>query len=498
MSSFSIGNKPQGRIKMARKVIIKDKIPMPVLDPKVRIRNFDEVALGYTEEMALQEAQRCIQCVKQACIKGCPVEVQIPEFIHLISEKKFEQALKTIKETNFLPGICGRVCPQESQCEALCSLGKIKGSQPVAIGRLGRFLADWDMAKSGDDSRFTIPPRSIFSDKTRVAVIGSGPAGLTCAGKLVNYGYDVTIFEAFHTTGGVLVYGIPEFRLPKKVVNKEIHKLEQLGVKIKVNCVIGKTLTIEDLRKMGYKAFFIAVGAGLPSFLNIPGTELNGVLSANEYLTRVNLMKAFDPNYDTMVDSGDRVAVFGGGNVAMDSARTAIRLGAKQVMIIYRRSENELPARREEYEHALEEGIEFHFLRNPTAILGDSSGFVQKIQLVQMALGKPDESGRCRPIPISGTEFNIDVDLVIMAIGANANPILTKSIPGLKLNPWGYINVNEDMQSSIPDIFAGGDIVTGAATVISAMGAGKKAAESIHKYLEGIWENAKPIVVTPT
>lgn len=472
---------------MAKKVIIKEKTPMPVLDPQMRIDSFEEVALGYTEEMALKEAQRCIQCRNRSCVDGCPVEVPIPEFISLISERRFDQALGVIKEKNVLPGICGRVCPQETQCEALCALGKVKGSQPVAIGRLERFLADWDLAHS-EEKETDIPPRSIFSEKTKVAIIGSGPAGLTCAGELANLGYEATIFEAFHTTGGVLVYGIPEFRLPKDIVKKEIDKLEQFGVEIRVNSVIGKTLTINDLRSMGYKAFFVGVGAGLPSFLKIPGTELNGVLSANEYLTRVNLMKAYDSHYDTMVDLGKRVAIFGGGNVAMDAARTALRLGAEKVMIIYRRSESELPAREEEYQHAIEEGVEFHFLRNPTAIIGNENGFVDQIRVIKMELGEPDDSGRRRPVAIPDSEYPLDVDLVIMAIGANANPLLTKNTPGLKLNRWGYIEVNDTMQTSIPDVFAGGDIVTGAATVISAMGAGKQAAESIHQYLQGTTE----------
>lgn len=469
---------------MAKKEILKEKTPMPVLDPKARIHSFDEVALGYTEEMALVEAQRCIQCKTRACVKGCPVEVPIPEFISLMSEQKFDQALQTIKEKNVLPGICGRVCPQESQCEAACSLGKVKDSQPVAIGRLERYLADWDLAKTGEDE-ISIPPRMLFSNKTKVGIIGSGPAGLTCAGELANWGYEVTIFEAFHTTGGVLVYGIPEFRLPKEIVSKEIDKLRQFGVEIKHNSVIGKTLTIDDLRAMGYKAFFVGVGAGYPSFLNIPGTELNGVLSANEYLTRVNLMKAYDPAYDTMVDHGKRVAVLGGGNVAMDAARTALRLGAEKVMIIYRRSESELPARQEEYEHAIEEGVEFHFLRNPTAIIGDENGFVKQVDVVKMELGEADESGRRRPSPIPGSDYSLETDLVIMAIGTNANPLFTQNTPGLALNPWGYIEVKDNLQTSIPDVFAGGDIVTGAATVISAMAAGKQAAESIDQYIKG-------------
>jgi len=467
---------------MAKKTIIKEKTQMPVLDPTMRIQNFEEVSLGYSEEMALKEASRCLDCKSRSCIDGCPVEVPIPEFIQLLAQRDYKHALETIKSKNVLPGICGRVCPQENQCEAHCALGKVKEAEPVAIGRLARFLADWDIALE-DDQIDPIQPRLIDSDAPKIAVIGSGPAGLTCAGELAKLGYNATIFEAFHTTGGVLVYGIPEFRLPKDIVKKEIDKLKNLGVNIVLNKVIGKTLTLDDLREMGYKAFFICVGAGLPAFLNIPGIELNGVLSANEYLTRVNLMKAYDPSYDTLVDQGTNVAVFGGGNVAMDSARTALRLGAKRVMIVYRRSEKELPARKEEYEHAIEEGIEFHFLRNPTAILGNSNGFVERIQVVKMELGEPDESGRCRPMEIPGTDYSIDVDLVIMAVGANANPLLTKNTPDLKLNKWGYIEVDENLNTSIPDVFAGGDIVTGAATVISAMGAGVSGAKSIHKYL---------------
>lgn len=470
---------------MEKKKLIKERVTMPVQDPRIRIYNFREVALGYTVEMAVQEAQRCIQCNARSCVEGCPVDVPIPEFIALIQEREFSKALEVVKEKNILPGICGRVCPQESQCEAKCAMGRVKGSEPVAIGRLERFLADWDLAHASPNGA---KPHSVAKNGERgkrVAIIGSGPAGLTCASELAHFGYAPTIFEAFHTLGGVLVYGIPEFRLPKEIVKKEVDKLEELEVSTRVNTVIGKTLTLDDLREAGFKAFFLGVGAGLPSFMKIPGIELNGVLCANEYLTRVNLMKAYDPRYDTMVDLGRRVAVFGGGNVAMDAARTALRLGAEEVMIVYRRSEEELPARREEYEHALEEGIKFHFLRNPTAILGGPEGFVKQIEVIKMTLGEPDESGRCRPVPIEGSEYLIDVDLVIMAIGSNANPLLTQNTPGLKLNKWGYIEVNEEMQASLPDVFAGGDIVTGAATVISAMGAGKKAALGIHHYLEG-------------
>jgi glutamate synthase (NADPH/NADH) small chain len=476
---------------MVKKVIIKDRTPMPVQDHRVRIHNFEEVALGYTEKQAQQEAIRCIQCKNHSCVEGCPVEVPIPEFIKLITEKNYEEGLRVIKEKNVLPGICGRVCPQENQCEAKCALGKVKDSQPVAIGRLERFLADWDLG-GPNGSSFNKQPVHESKEKIKVAIIGSGPSGLTCAGELVRWGYETTIFEAFHTPGGVLTYGIPEFRLPKEIVKKEVQKLVDTGVNIRVNTVIGKTLTIEDLRQMGYRAFFIGVGAGLPVFLNIPGTELNGVLSANEYLTRVNLMKAYDPNYDTMVDEGKRVAVLGGGNVAMDAARTALRMGAEKVMIIYRRSEEELPARQEEYHHALEEGIEFHFLRNPTMILNDDHGAVRGISVVEMVLGEPDASGRRRPYPLLGMDYTLAVDLVIMAVGANANPLLTQSVKGLKLNKWGYIEVNDNMQTSIPDVFSGGDIVTGAATVISAMGAGKQAALSINRYLKGILEPTEP------
>jgi len=467
---------------MAKAKIIKEKTPMPVQDASVRIKNFTEVALGYNKELALQEAQRCIQCKNRACVKGCPVEVPIPEFISLLREEKFKDALEVIKQKNVLPGICGRVCPQESQCEAFCTLGKAKGSNPVAIGRLERFLADWDLQNNGTN-RLETQIEGETNTKTKVAIVGAGPAGLTCAGELANLGYEATIFEAFHVPGGVLVYGIPEFRLPKEIVKIEIDKLKDLGVKIIINSVIGKTHTLDELRQMGFKAFFVGVGAGLPTFLKIPGVKLNGVLSANEYLTRVNLMKAYDPHYDTLVDHGKRVAVLGGGNVAMDAARTSLRLGAEKVMIIYRRSESELPARREEYEHAVEEGIEFYFLRNPTMIIGDQEGFVKSIKLIKMDLGEPDASGRRRPTAIPDSEYKIDTDLVIMAIGANANPLLPKSTPGLALNKWGYIKVNDSLQTSIPDVFAGGDIVTGAATVISAMGAGKKAASSIHRFL---------------
>lgn len=472
---------------MVKKVLIKEKTPMPTQASYVRVRNFNEVALGYDETMALKEAQRCIQCKNRSCVQGCPVEVPIPEFINLMREKRYQDALSLIKEKNVLPGICGRVCPQENQCEAFCAMGKVKGSQPVAIGRLERFLADWDLVHNNNRNNTRISPEP--SKGRKVAVIGSGPAGLTCASELAYLGYDATIFEAFHEPGGVLVYGIPEFRLPKDIVRKEIEKVKDLGVKIVLNNVIGKTLTLEDLQNMGFEAFFIGVGAGLPAFLKVPGLKLNGVLSANEYLTRVNLMKAYDPKYDTLVDHGKRVVVIGGGNVAMDAARTSLRLGAEKVMVIYRRSEHELPARREEYDHALEEGIEFHFLRNPIMIIGDDDGFVNSIKLIKMQLGEPDSSGRRSPKPVLGTEYKLVTDLVIIAIGAKANPLLPKSVPGLSLNRWGYIKVNENLQTSISNIFAGGDIVTGSATVISAMGAGKQAASNIDKFFRGVLES---------
>jgi glutamate synthase (NADPH/NADH) small chain len=470
---------------MAKKEIIKQKTSMPEQDAKARARNFKEVSLGYTEEQAIVEASRCLQCPKRNCVQGCPVSVPIPEFIAMISQKDYRGAINKIFEKNVLPAICGRVCPQESQCEKFCTVGKIKDSEPVAIGRLERFVADWDQANPAPP-----PPAEsyceIVEEKKKVAIIGAGPAGLTCAGELAKKGYDVTVFEAFHDTGGVLVYGIPEFRLPKAIVKKEIEKLQACGVKILLNQIIGKIYTLNDLKEEGFEAVFIGVGAGLPMFLKIPGIELNGVLSANEFLTRINLMKAYDfPNYDTMVDVGRRVAVIGGGNVAMDSARCALRLGAEKVIVVYRRSEEEMPARREEYHHAVEEGIEFHFLRNPTKVIGDEQGFVKQIEIQKMELGEPDASGRRRPVEMPGSEYVIDVDLVIMAIGTQANPLLTKQTEGLKLNKWGYIEVDDKLQSSLPWVFAGGDIVTGSATVISAMGAGKTAAESIHKYLQG-------------
>ncbi|MFW9898759.1 MAG: NADPH-dependent glutamate synthase [Candidatus Thorarchaeota archaeon] len=446
-------------------------------DPKERTNNFNEVPLGISEKMVQLEVQRCLQCGKPLCMKGCPVNIEIPRFIRLLKLGKNIDALSCIKKDNLLPAICGRVCPQETQCEEKCLLNSL--GEPIAIGYLERYIADWERNNNLKECPDCEAPKNI-----KVAIIGSGPAGLTCAGDLAMRGYDVVIFEAFHAGGGVLVYGIPEFRLPKEIVREEIETLNMLGVKIKFNTIIGRTYTIKDLKEMGFEAFFIGVGAGLPMFLNVPGLNLNGVLTANEFLTRSNLMKAYRfPEYDTPIKVGKVVTVIGGGNVALDSARTALRLGADKVIIVYRRSEKEMPARREEYQHAKEEGIEFQFLTNPVKFIGDEDDNVFRMECIRMKLGEPDESGRCRPIPIKDSEFIIDTDTVIIAVGARANPILTKSIPELKLNRLGYIETDENGKTNVDGLYAGGDIVTGAATVISAMGAGRKAANAIHEYL---------------
>ncbi|MDY0162722.1 NADPH-dependent glutamate synthase [Desulfobotulus sp.] len=459
----------------------KDRQPMPEQPAGVRRHNFLEVPLGYTEEMAMAEASRCIQCKNPQCVQGCPVGVPIPQFIKAIGEGRFAEGIRTIWEKNALPAVCGRVCPQESQCEGLCVLGK-KGS-PVAIGNLERFLADWERAK-GDGS---LPEKKAATGK-RVAVVGSGPAGLTVAGDLVLKGHDVTLFEAFHKPGGVLIYGIPEFRLPKAIVEAEVKTLESLGVKIACNTVVGRAVDVSELFAEGFDAVFVGVGAGLPRFMNIPGENLIGVYSANEYLTRANLMKAYDPAYDTPMATGRNVVVVGGGNVAMDAARTALRMGAESVKIVYRRSREEMPARLEESHHAEEEGVEFFLLSNPLRFDGDGEGRLTTVTCERMTLGEPDASGRRRPVPMEGGDFTMDCDLAIIAVGSGANPLLTSSEPDIRLNRWGNIDADpENGKTTMRGVWAGGDIVTGAATVILAMGAGRKAADSMHDYLMRGW-----------
>lgn len=455
------------------------KNPMPSQEPDVRNHNFKEVALGYTEEIALDEAARCLNCKNMPCVNGCPVNIHIPEFIAKIREMDFEGAYQVISRDSSLPAVCGRVCPQETQCESKCVRG-IKG-EPVGIGRLERFVADWHNAHS------TTPSDIPASNGHKVAIVGSGPSGLTCAGDLARKGYKVSVFEALHTAGGVLVYGIPEFRLPKAIVQKEIDNLSALGVDVETNMVIGKTLTIDELFDMGYEAVFIGSGAGLPQFMNIPGENLLGVYSANEYLTRINLMKAYRSDYDTPIKSdAKRIAVIGGGNVAMDAARCAKRMGADEVFIVYRRGRDELPARAEEVHHAEEEGIQFRLLNNPVEILGDESKHVVGLKCVKMRLGEPDASGRRGVTPIEGSEFVMVADAVIVAIGTTPNPLLRTTTPGLDCNRKGCLVVNEEtLQTSREGVFAGGDAVTGAATVILAMGAGKQGAASIDAYLSG-------------
>ena len=449
------------------------KVPMPEQAPDVRNKNFKEVALGYTAEMAMEEAGRCLNCKHKPCVQGCPVNVPIPEFIQKVAEGDFEAAYEIITSENALPAICGRVCPQENQCEGKCVRG-IKG-EPVGIGRMERFVADWHMANAAEKAI------DIEKNGKKVAVVGCGPAGITCAGELIKKGYDVTVFEALHKPGGVLVYGIPEFRLPKALVAKEIESVEKLGVKIETNVIVGRSMTIDELMEDGYEAVFVGSGAGLPRFLNIPGENLLGVYSANEFLTRVNLMKGYDfPNAPTPVKVGKNVAVVGAGNVAMDAARTAKRLGAENVYIVYRRSEEEAPARLEELHHAKEEGIIFKFLNNPAAVLGNEEGWVTGMEVIKQELGEPDASGRRSPVAVPGSNYVIDVDTVIIAIGQSPNPLIRQTTPGLDTHRWGGIIVEEEtMETSKPCVYAGGDTVTGAATVILAMGAGKKAAAAI-------------------
>ena len=452
------------------------KVPMPEQDPNVRNKNFLEVAMGYTEEMAMEEASRCLNCKNKPCVSGCPVNVRIPEFVAKVAEGKFEEAYEIITSTNSLPAISGRVCPQENQCEGKCVRG-IKG-ESVSIGRLERFCADYHMKHS--DAKAVKPQ----SNGKKVAVVGAGPSGLTCAGDLAKKGYEVTVFEAFHTAGGVLVYGIPEFRLPKAIVKKEVENLQDLGVEVKTNMVIGRVLSVDELFEMGYKAIFIGSGAGLPSFMGIEGEDLIGVYSANEYLTRTNLMKAYLDDYDTPIIKSKSVAVVGGGNVAMDAARCAKRLGAENVYIVYRRGMEEMPARKEEVHHAMEEGIIFKNLNNPVKILGDENGRVRAMECIEMELGEPDASGRRKPIAKEGSNFELPVDTVIMSIGTSPNPLIRSTTPCLDTNKRGCLVVNEDtMQTTREGVYAGGDAVTGAATVILAMGAGKQAAQSIDEYL---------------
>ena len=451
------------------------KVPMPEQDPKVRARNFQEVTLGYTEDMAVEEAGRCLNCKNPKCVEGCPVNVRIPEFIAKVRERDFKAAYEIITSTNALPALSGRVCPQETQCESKCVRG-IKG-EPVAIGRLERFVADWYR------ENVNAMPEKAESNGIKVAVVGSGPAGLTCASDLAKKGYQVSVFEALHTAGGVLVYGIPEFRLPKAIVANEVTKLQAQGVEVMTNMVIGRVLTIDELFEMGYKAIFVGSGAGLPMFMGIPGESLKGVLSANEYLTRTNLMKAYNADSDTPVIHSKAVAVVGGGNVAMDAARCAMRLGAEHVYVVYRRGEAEMPARLEEQHHAKEEGIEFKTLTNPVEIVADETGRVCGMKCVKMELGEPDASGRRRPIVVPDSEFMLDVDTVIMSLGTSPNPLIRSTTPGLETNRKGCLIVNEDAMTTRDGVFAGGDAVTGAATVILAMGAGKKGAEAIDKFL---------------
>jgi len=460
----------------------KTRTPMKEQPAQERVQNFEEVPFGYTPEEAMAEAARCLLCKNPKCVEGCPVDIDIPGFIALIKEGKFLESVYKIKEKNALPAICGRVCPQEEQCEVLCVLAK-KG-EPVSIGNLERFAADYEAAQ-GEAKIPELPPKN----GRKVAVVGSGPAGLTVCTDLAMLGYDVTLFEAFHKPGGVLIYGIPEFRLPKAIVEREVEYIQKLGVKIEYNTVVGKTVTVDELlREEGFDAVFIGSGAGLPIFLNIPGEDLKGVYSANEYLTRSNLMKAYlFPEYDTPMLKGKRVAVFGGGNVAMDSARTAIRLEAEKVYLVYRRSRAEMPARQAEIHHAEEEGLDFQFLTNPVRYIGDENGNLKALECIRMELGEPDASGRRRPVPIPDSNFTLDVDVAIVAIGTRANPLLLNTLTGMDLNKWGYIKADaETGKTTKRAVFAGGDIVTGAATVILAMGAGRKAARAIHEYLDWV------------
>lgn len=457
-----------------------ERVQMPEEDPDVRNKNSIEVNMGLTPVMAIAEAHRCLDCPDPTCVAGCPVGINIPKFIKSIETEDFAGAAVTLKETNALPAVCGRVCPQEKQCELQCFYTQKLKKPPIAIGHLERFAADWER----NSGKMSIPKTKAHNN-IKVGVVGSGPSGLAAAGDLAKYGYDVTVFEALHEVGGVLKYGIPEFRLPNELVDIEIETMRQMGIKFRTDFIVGKTATFNDLKKEGFQAFFIGSGAGLPRFMNIPGENLNGIFSSNEYLTRINLMHASSDEYDTPVISGKNVAVIGGGNTAMDSVRTAKRLGAEKAMIIYRRSEAEMPARNEEIKHAKEEGIIFMNLHNPTEYYGDEKGRVNRMKLQKMELGEPDASGRRRPVPVEGSEFIVDADTVVVSVGVSPNPLIPKALKNLKITDWGTIVVNpETMQSSVHDIFAGGDIVRGGATVILAMGDGRKAAAGIHNYIQ--------------
>jgi len=469
---------PEKKKKKTIKDIAPEKTAIPEQDPKKRCTNFDEVALGYTEEMALKEAERCLDCKKPKCIDGCPVLIDIPGFIREVAKKNYRRAFEILKKDNALPAVCGRVCPQEAQCEKTCITAK--KLDPVGIGRLERFVADWAIKQGWEDAPEITP------NGKKVAIVGSGPAGLACAGDLVRAGCEVTIYEALHMPGGVLKYGIPEFRLPNEVIDIEIDALKKLGVKIECDKIIGRIFTIPQMmEEKGFDAVFVGTGAGAPRFANIPGENLNGLFSANEYLTRVNLMSGYRfPDHDTPVGMGSRVAVIGAGNTAMDACRVSLRMGAEKVWCVYRRTIKESPARVEELHHAMEEGVEFHWLTAPVALHGDENGWVKSMECMKMELGEPDDSGRRRPVPIGGSNFMFEADTVVYALGTNANPIIAGTTPGLKVNKWGYIEVDENQMTSVPGLFAGGDIVTGAATVILAMGAGRQAAKGILGYLE--------------
>ena len=463
---------------------IRTREEMPRQAPEIRRTNFDEVALGYSVEQALSEAKRCLQCKKKPCMAGCPVEVDIPEFVGMIAEGKFMEAAKSLKKTNALPAICGRVCPQEEQCEAVCILSK--RNQPIAVGRLERFVADYEAANSEPAGACDVTLARPPADKVgNVAIVGSGPAGLTAAGELACMGHEVTIFEALHDPGGVLAYGIPPFRLPRDILNREVEYVKSLGVKLETNVIVGKLYTLRELLENGFDAVFVGTGAGLPQFMKIPGENLNCVYSANEYLTRINLMKAYKyPEYPTPVRVGKKVAVIGAGNVAMDAARCSLRMGAEEVSIVYRRSRTEMPARAEEIENAEEEGVKMDLLTAPIRFIGDENGFLKAMECIRMELGEPDASGRRRPVPIEGSNYIQDVDTAVIAIGQSPNPVVRQSEPNLKTTKWGGIITDEETgATSIPGIYAGGDAVTGAATVITAMGAGKKAARAMDKYI---------------